>query len=163
MKFRLLVSITSLALSSCAMRLSNTRSEANISVRASRAPWSATKEQRVFARIPNNSLSSGDFRITGITRLREGGGCGNSQLRTIFSAGLLPSTVPVFYLAQVSGYENGHAQTREYFLAVSGTYSLWQSMVPASHDDKVLARALIGAMSDGSRGPYPIKHPNTPE
>jgi hypothetical protein len=163
MNSRLLSPIVALAFSSCAMRLANTGNEANVAIKESGITRSASREQRVFEQIPNNRLSTGDFRMTGITNLSEQPGCSMPLLGTIFSAGLLPSSIPVDYVARVSGYEHGHAQTREYLLTMGGHYSLWQSLVPASHDDKVLARALIASMSDGSRGPYPIKHSGSSE
>jgi hypothetical protein len=146
------ISILSALSSSCAMRYKCDADASSIDLARPPDNNKETQSERVSAYLPSGERKSG-FEITHIDSIREAPACGNPLITTALTFGILPSSIPIRLDVAVSGRERGVLQQRQYWVAMEGHYSIWQSLIPPSSDDKAIARGLLDAVDRDQQSP----------
>ncbi len=135
-------------LSSCAgWRLHNEGPEAKLKITVSHRVRGDTQEERVLA-LAQSIPSSNDFVLTKVEHIQPQPVCGMGALLTMMTFGIVPGYLPAPHVVKVEGVVHGRAVKREYRLDLASRCSLIQGLIPESHDDRVLARALAGAIAE---------------
>lgn len=142
------IALLMLLLPSCTTRLVNIGDDRAIHLKQPSQSRAATEEQRVLDLVTSSAVNDSDFKVNRIDSLRVIAVCGNPLLLSIFTCGIVPGSIPATYIAKVQGMSNGRHETREYRLLLNGHFSAWHSLIPQSHDDRALARALLGSIRE---------------
>ena len=110
-----------------------------------RVAGESTQESRVGRYVIGQNAKDG-FRVEEIRAIRELPVCGNPLMAPALSLGLLPARLPCPTQVTVAGRIGSVRFTRTYDVSLESYTSLWLAVVPKSHDDRALARGLLGAM-----------------
>ena len=142
MKIRLLV--LSLLLPSCATRLACDFSAPRLSWKHPKTPKDGSEEVRVSSYISGRTEDG--FTLTEVNRINHVPQCGMDLFATFLTLGLIPHSAPNPIRATVTGYVDGREKTETLPLHLKRRTSLWHNLLPDSHDDRVIARAVLQAL-----------------
>ena len=140
-----------LCLSNCAgWRLQNEGAEAKLKITASHLVGGSTQEERVLA-LTKSIANANDFILTKVDHIQPQPVCGMGAILTMMTFGIVPGSLPAPHVVKVEGMVQGQTVKREYRLNLASRCSLIQGLIPKSHDDRVLARALVGTITEDRR------------
>ena len=137
-----------LLLPSCVgWRLSNVGSDKHLNITAPSVVGDSQNE-RVLALANSIQAPTREFVLTKVEKLQAQPVCGMGAMLTMLTFGIVPGSLPAPYFASVEGLVHGKAVKRDYRLTLWRNYSLVHGFIPKSHDERVLARALVGAIAE---------------
>jgi hypothetical protein len=142
----LLVASLCIVANSCTMRYECIRDVSSVALSKPKGGGGDALSDRVSSYLPAGERKSG-FEITHLDSIKEGGfACGNPLIVTAMTFGLVPSTIPIRFDVTVTGKDRGKVLTRNYWVAMDGRYSAWNSLIPKSSDDKAIAKGLLDSV-----------------
>jgi hypothetical protein len=147
-----LIGVLSALSSSCAMRFKCDSAASSIALDKPAGQIKGSQPQRVSAYLPSDARKSG-FEITRVDSIQEMAACGNPLIVTALTLGVVPSSIPIRFDVTVSGKHRGVSQQRQYWVAMTGHYSIWHSLIPPSSDDRAIARGLLDAVDRNQQSP----------
>ena len=133
------------ALSSCAARVFCPPDSPRLSSRGM-SPHQHRSGTNPVARYVAGQKAADGFDLTSITAMEVRPVCGMGYMVTAATFGLVPSNTPYPLEITVAGQIHGRTQTRTYLLPLHLRSSVWHRLIPASSDDRQVARGLLGAM-----------------
>lgn len=115
-------------------------------------PVTGAQPERVSKYVPAGERKSG-FRITRVDSVNESQMCGNPFIVTVFTLGIVPSSVPSRVDVAMSGQYGGIPRERRYWIAGKRDYSIWNTLFLFGTDDKMIARGLLDAVDKDQQSP----------
>lgn len=142
----LLVAPLCIVANSCTMRYACIQDVSSVALSKPKVGGGDSLPERVSSYLPPGERKSG-FEITHVDSIQEGGfACGNPLIVTAMTFGVVPSTIPIRFDITVTGKDRGKGQTHNYWVAMEGRYSAWNSLIPKSSDDKAIAKGLLDSV-----------------
>lgn len=134
-------------LSSCATRVFCDSEAPRIPRDRSRLSNGTSDEQRPEAYTRGHQGNDG-FKLDRVEAIRHQPNCGMDFLASFYTLGIIPHSAPQPIHVIVSETRNGHIRKRTYFLGLNRWTSIWHFLLPPSHDDRSIARALLQAIDN---------------
>lgn len=86
------------------------------------------------------------FQLSHVNSITEEPVCGMGLIRSIVTLGLIPVELPHPLAIEVEGEIKGREQRRIYRVNLHTSTSVWHRLVPATSDNRAIARGLMAAM-----------------
>lgn len=135
-----------LLIPACATRLACDFSAPRLHWKHAKTPKDGSEEARVASYIVGRTEDG--FTLSGVDRITYVPHCGLDLLSTFLTLGLVPHSWPNPVRATVTGCVDGQKKTETFALKLHRSTSLWHSLLPASCDDRAIARAVLQALRD---------------
>ena len=132
-------------LGSCATRVFCSSDAPTLPARVDRLSPTASDEDRMTAYTKDYRSNSG-FHIRRVASVKVQPSCGMDLMATVCTLGLIPHSGPHPVHVIVDGDQNGISKTHTYRLSLHRTTSIWDRFIPASHDHREIARAILQAV-----------------
>lgn len=143
----LLLALTGLALSSCATRIYCAHDAPKI--RSSRVVTSKAGQKGIigtYVRPEGSNHAKDGFQLVNVNSITPVPVCGMGLRMSIVTLGLVPVELPHPLTIEVEGEIRGREEKRTYRVNLHTWTSVWHCLVPASSDDRAIARGLMKAM-----------------
>lgn len=135
-----------LFLGSCATRLACDFSAPRLQWKHAKTPKGGSEEARVASYIVGRKEDG--FTLSRVDHITHVPHCGLDLLSTFLTLGLVPHSWPNPVNVTVTGSVDGRKKTKTFALKLHRSTSLWHNLLPASSDDRAIARAVLQALRE---------------
>ncbi len=145
-----------LMISSCATRVFCNSDAPALPMPIARIFNTPNVEERVTAYTkPYNSPTG--FQIHRVVSVKVQPSCGMDIMASFYTLGLIPYSAPHPVHVTVEGDLHGTSKTETYSIGLDRTTSIWHRLIPASHDDRAIARATLQAVDLNHVVPHRVR------